>query len=221
MILSIKKTSAILLLLSGMISLGTSVPDRPMMVYFLGDSIPRRSCEPEGYITQLRHIIDSTGRGRKYNLSCAGEDGNTIADISLRLDRDIISHQPDMVFILIGANDACQRMNPISFERTYDSIIQRLLSTGAQIVICTPMCISEKTKHDSPKDRHLDRLVRLVRDIALRNKCQLCDIRKTYLDLIHSDNSHHIRKNILTTDGIHPNRHGSLIIAQEMSGFLR
>ena len=221
MILNIKKKSPILLLLAGMICLSSTTPDRPMMVYFLGDSITRMGSEPDGYITQLKHLIDSTGRGRKYNLSCAGEDGNTLSDLALRLDRDIISRQPDIVFILIGVNDAYKGSDTDKFLHTYDTIIQHLRSIGTQVIICTPMCISERKKQDSPKDKRLDRLAYIVRDIAAKYKCELCDIRKAYLELKHSDKIYSSQKVKLTTDGIHPNHRGSQIIAQEMSKFLK
>lgn len=42
----------------------------------------------------------------------AGEDGNTVLNLLHRLDRDVLSYEPDAVFITVGGNDAISYSQP-------------------------------------------------------------------------------------------------------------
>ena len=183
--------------------------------------------DPKGYITQVRHILDTTGRSYKFNLMNAGVGGNKIYDLYLRLDNDVISKQPDIVFIFVGVNDVMAKFtthtgtDPDRFEHFYDTIIKKVKANGSQVILCTPLCFGEKKDRKNLQDADLDKYAQLVRDIAKRNSVPLCDLRKMFLEYIQVHNPSNKVSGILTTDRVHPNDLGNVLIAQEMAKFLR
>ncbi|HEY6899950.1 MAG TPA: GDSL-type esterase/lipase family protein, partial [Puia sp.] len=122
---------------------------KPQKVIFFGDSITQQGAKPGGYITRMRDALAKAGN-TNYELVGAGVGGNKIYDLYLRMDEDVLSQNPDIVFIYIGVNDVWHKASygtgtdPDKFEKFYAAIINKLLDKHIRVILCTPAVIGEK-----------------------------------------------------------------------------
>lgn len=72
--------------------------------------------DAQGWFSILRHVLEISTEKANFNFINAGLSYNTTAEALRRIDRDVIVHEPDWVFIALGTFDA-QRLN-IAPERT-------------------------------------------------------------------------------------------------------
>lgn len=119
-------------------------------IIFFGDSITQAGVAPNGYITLLQQMLTKNGRDKAFELVGAGIGGNKVYDLYLRLEEDVLSKKPDLVFIYVGINDVWHKRSfgtgtdPDKFEKFYNRIIEKIQAAGAKVVICTPTVVGEK-----------------------------------------------------------------------------
>ena len=63
----------------------------------------------------------------------AGVSGNTTSDALLRLDRDVLTHNPKLVIITLGANDYFHGMYKGETIANMEKIIERIKEHGAMV----------------------------------------------------------------------------------------
>ena len=191
-------------------------------VIFFGDSITEAGVKPGGYITVLGDLMKQRGMDNNFELQGAGIGGNKIYDLYLRADDDVISKKHDVVVIWVGVNDVWHKSmygtgtDQDKFEKFYDVLIKKLRAANADVIICTPAAIGEKTDFTNSQDGDLNQYSQIIRGIAQKNNCRLVDLRKVFLDYNLSNNKDNIRQGILTTDGVHLNEKGNSVVAEEM-----
>jgi lysophospholipase L1-like esterase len=190
-------------------------------VIFFGDSITEAGVKPGGYITVLgdqlkQQAIDG------YELQGAGIGGNKVYDLYLRLEDDVINKKPDIVVIWVGVNDVWHKSmygtgtDPDKFEKFYTAIIKKLQNNHAQVILCTPAAIGEKTDFTNSQDGDLNQYAQIIRGIAQKNNCKLLDLRKIFLAYNLENNKTNQPSGTLTTDGVHLNEKGNELVANEM-----
>src|SRR5262245_17306167 len=100
-------------------------------VIFFGDSITAQGAKPGGYIVKMKDALAKKGV-TDYELIGAGIGGNKVYDLYLRMDDDVLSQNPDIVFIWIGVNDVWHKAmfgtgtDADKFEKFYTAIINKL-----------------------------------------------------------------------------------------------
>lgn len=65
----------------------------------------------------------------------AGVSGNTTYDAFLRLDKDVLSHNPSLVVVELGGNDLLLNEKSDVTKKNLDLIVSKIKPTGAKIVI--------------------------------------------------------------------------------------
>ncbi len=70
-----------------------------MKIVFLGDSLTWGGYGGN-FVDEVRRLLPD------HEIINAGEGGNTVLNLLRRLERDVLSHQPDAVFVMVGGNDA-------------------------------------------------------------------------------------------------------------------
>jgi lysophospholipase L1-like esterase len=106
--------------------------------------------------------------------------------------------------------------DPDKFEKFYQAIIDRLKAEQIRVVLCTPAVIGEKKDFSNPQDGDLNAYSNIIRHIASTNNLSLVDLRKTFLEYNLVNNSTNVNKGVLTSDGVHLNEKGNLLVAQQM-----
>ena len=196
-------------------------------VIFFGDSITQAGVAPNGYITLLQQMLVKNGRDKGFDLVGAGIGGNKVYDLYLRLEEDVLSKKPDLVFIYVGINDVWHKRSfgtgtdPDKFEKFYNRIIEKIQAAGAKVVICTPTVVGEKKGFVNELDGDLNKYAEIVRKIAKNKNVELIDLHKNIIDYINKHNPEDKNSGILTTDGVHMNDDGNRFLAEQFWGYIK
>ncbi len=177
----------------------------PKRVIFFGDSITQMGMEPGGYIDLMTGMLKAKNQEDRFELIGAGIGGNKVYDLYLRLEEDVLSKKPDIVFIFVGVNDVWHKTwgtgtDADKFELFYRALIHKIRAAGAEVILCTPAVVGEKTDFSNSLDGDLNKYSGIVRNLAKEEKCTL-------------DN---LEQGILTTDGVHLNPTGNKMVADAM-----
>lgn len=207
----------------GIMVLTMSMTKKPKKVIFFGDSITQQGAKGDGYINLLKKQVDSN----KFQLTGAGIGGNKVYDLYLRIEDDVLSKKPDLVFVYVGINDVWHKLGARTgtdydkYLKFYQAIINKLLASGSKIVLCTPSVIGEKKDGSNEVDADLNKYAEGIRGLAAKNNLPLCDLRKAFMDYEAKHNSEDKEKGILTTDKVHLNPAGNQLVAQQMLPFIK
>ncbi|MCR6720908.1 MAG: SGNH/GDSL hydrolase family protein [Chitinophagaceae bacterium] len=195
---------------------------KPKKVIFFGDSITQAGAQTGGYIKLIDSICQKEGRAADFEFVGKGIGGNKVTDLYLRLERDVLDLKPDVVIIYIGINDVWHKSgagtgtDADKFLQFYQTIIDKLKAAGIKVILCTPSVIGERTDFSNQQDGDLNLYANNIRELASKNGLQLIDLRKSFLDYNFKNNPTNADRGILTTDRVHLNAQGNLLVAQEM-----
>ena len=202
-------------------------PNAKKKVIFFGDSITelgvmKNARSGTGYILKLDSMLRIQKKQHEYELVGSGISGNKVYDLYLRLEDDVLSKNPDIVFIYVGVNDVWHKSllgtgtDPDKFEKFYQAIISKLKARNIKIVLVTPAVVGEKTDMSNPLDGDLNRYSNIIRELAQKNNLPVVDLRKKVLDYLKDHNPKNAEKEILTYDRVHMNDKGNQFIADQM-----
>jgi lysophospholipase L1-like esterase len=192
----------------------------PIKIVFFGDSITQQGVKPGGYVHQIQTAIAQKYPG-KYEAIGAGIGGNKVYDLYLRMD-EMLQHKPEIVVIYIGVNDVWHKTShgtgtdPDKFLRFYERIIKDLKAKNIRVVLATPAVIGERHDASNPQDGDLNYYSQMIRELASKEKLDLVDLRKAFLDYSLKNNPADAEKGILTTDRVHLNEQGNTLVAERM-----
>ena len=205
-----------------LIILTAFMPQKKTRVIFFGDSITQLGADRGGYITRIDSMCRLENLSDRYEFIGAGVSGNKVYDLYLRMDSDVLAKNPDIVFIYIGVNDVWHKTrtgtgtDADKFERFYQAILDKLKARNIKAVLCTPAVIGEKTDYSNEQDGDLNQYSQIIRNIAAKNKLQLIDLRKIFLDYNLKNNPANKESGILTRDRVHLNPTGNQLVADTM-----
>ena len=218
-------------------------------VVFLGDSITEAGIYDKevgvpsgdtliypkytGFITLLKKDIEDD-----IELIGKGVSGNKVSNLLERYKKDVLSLNPDIVFIYIGINDVWHKYSfgtgtdIIFYENGLRKIIADLKNKGARVILCTPTVIGENkgefTLVNEFKDIEtmeimngdLDAYSDVIRKLSSELNTDLLDLREIFMNYISENNPNNESSGITTYDGVHLNDLGNKLIADEMLRFI-
>ena len=209
--------------------------NQPSKIVFLGDSITQQGEDFEdGFISLIRQNLSED----KFELIGKGISGNKVSDLLTRYKSDVLDLNPDLVFIYIGINDVWHKYDFGTgsdidlYEKGLRAIISDIKSLGSKIVLCTPTVIGENTgdfelgnqfKNVETMEKmngDLDTFSDVVRKLSNEYETELLDLRKIFMDYLAENNINNDAAGILTTDGVHLNKQGNKLIADQMIKFI-
>ncbi len=187
-------------------------------IAFLGDSITQGGARPNGYVRLIDEALAKNHPGRGVKILYAGISGNRVPDLQKRLDRDVLSKKPTLVFIYIGINDVWHslrgRGTPADeYQAGLCDLIAKIRGAGAKVVLATPSVIGEKLDGSNPLDKMLDDYAQISRKVARETGVTLCDLHRQFADYLKKNNSDNKERGVLTTDGVHLNAAGNRFVA--------
>jgi lysophospholipase L1-like esterase len=195
---------------------------RKKRIVFFGDSITEQGMRYGGYIKVLQQMLVNAGIEEDYELAGAGISGDKIYDLYLRMAEDVLSKGADIVVIFVGINDVEHKFSTLTgtditrFEAFYIAIIDKLLSVGIKVVLCTPAVIGEHAMFATKEDEEIELYSGVIRELALKYELPLVDLRKAFVDYNLVNNVEFKEQGILTTDKVHLNDRGNQLVAEEM-----
>ena len=186
-----------------------------------------------GFITLLKKDIEDD-----IELIGKGVSGNKVSNLLERYKKDVLSLNPDIVFIYIGINDVWHKYSfgtgtdIIFYENGLRKIITDLKNKGARVILCTPTVIGENkgefTLVNEFKDIEtmeimngdLDAYSDVIRKLSSELNTDLLDLREIFMNYISENNPNNESFGITTYDGVHLNDLGNKLIADEMLRFI-
>ncbi len=196
-------------------------PVQKAKVVFFGDSITQAGVNKGGYIDLIQQAIVQQSRAGNYELIGAGIGGNKVYDLYLRMEEDVLAHNPEIVVIYVGINDVWHKTSGTGtdqdkFEKFYVAIIKKLQAKNIKVFICTPTVIGELKDNANPQDKDLNAYSDVIRRIAGMYNCKLIDLRKAFTDYEEANNKDNSESGLLTTDRVHLTAAGNRLVADEM-----
>jgi lysophospholipase L1-like esterase len=177
----------------------------PVLIAAFGDSITQGVMEygriaPELVYHRLLQLrLQETFPLTTFSTLNAGVSGTTAPQALARLQRDVISHHPDLVLVAFGANDCLEgKAGEQDFRTALTTIVQRVRSeTEADVVLLTPPMLADR-KTDLIHPGHeamVDPILRaqtggqvasyaaIVRAVAAQERVALADIQQAWREL--------------------------------------
>jgi lysophospholipase L1-like esterase len=136
------------------------------------------------------------------------------------LEEDVLKTNPDVVVIYVGVNDVWHKTllgtgtDADKFEKFYAAIVEKLQDKNIKLILCTPAVIGERTDNSNQQDGDLNLYSQIIRSLAEKYRCSLCDLRKAFLEYNLKNNATNNEKGILTTDRVHLNEKGNQLVAE-------
>jgi lysophospholipase L1-like esterase len=172
-----------------------------------------------GYIDLLNNRIANNGQSNQYELLGAGIGGNKIYDLYLRLEKDVLNKNPDVVVVWVGVNDVWHKSlmgtgtDYDKFALFYDAVVQKMQAKGAKVILVTPAVIGERNDQSNPQDGELNLYSNWIRQYAAQKNIALVDCRKLFLEYSIKNNPKQVDMGLLTYDRVHLNDAGNQLVA--------
>lgn len=183
---------------------------QPVKIVCLGDSVTGiyyhtggLRAYPEMIAVGLKNL-DSRSQVTVIN---AGISGNTTDQGLARLEKDVLSHQPDLVTVMFGLNDLA-RSSKETYQANLKAIITRCRTTGAEVLLCTPNGIIENSGR--PRAR-LEEFNQAMKDVGEETSTPVCDVYAAY-ESVRAQSPLEFR--LMCSDDIHPNMTGDKLNAE-------
>lgn len=192
-----------------------------MKILFYGDSVTecnRDFNDPlnlgDGYAMYTAESLKSAFEESNLEFLNRGISGNRTIDLVDRLENDVIAHNPDIVTILIGVNDAWRRFDmndPTSaeqFRNNYETVLKRIKTeTNSKIIILEPFLIYGMGRDEYRVD--LNEKIDVTRILAKK----YADYYIPLDGILAAASLEYDDITCISADGIHPAEEGKKIIA--------
>lgn len=185
---------------------------KPKNVAFFGDSITQYGWEQEkGYVKQVVELLDENGI--IITPIPAGRCGHTSFDLLERMDRDVLSKNPDIMFFMGGLNDIWLNKGTFSdYQNNISQIIKKAQDKNIKIIMMNLTIIGENT--DSSMNKTIDKYNEFLSDFAKEHSILLIDLNSEMKNALKNKKS---ASNLLTKpDGVHLNERGNTLIARKI-----
>lgn len=171
----------------------------------------------DGHVSLINACLTGLAPESQIMVVNKGVNGNTILDLKKRWQKDVIDIRPDWVSIMIGINDVWRHYDAVLqqieqvdekvFEETYDELIKMTKPTVKGMVIMSPFMIEPDLSDDMRKKLDIYRAI--ARKTAEKHNLIYIDVQKKMDAFTESLSSY-----ILSSDRVHPNLSGHVIIAK-------
>jgi lysophospholipase L1-like esterase len=182
-------------------------------VAFLGDSITQGgAASPGGYVRLVESGLSS--QGVKINVIPAGVSGNKSNQMLERLEKDVLSKKPTWMTLSCGVNDVWHGEKGVpldAYKTNITAILDRCQQAGVKVLILTATQI--KLPVTNPENTKLADYNAFLREIARARGLPLADLNAAMADEQAALENAGVKR-VLTTDGVHMNLYGNLMMAK-------
>ncbi len=166
----------------------------------------------------------------------AGVAGNTSTELLARIDKDVLSLNPDLVIVMVGTNDMLnsRKMTTCNaYASNLDAIVKQLKNNNTEVLLLSPPPVDEQylfERHDKNLFHELpnvkmDSVRNIVARTARENQVYFVDIFQEFSNLNLPKHNRDLfimnPANSGTRDGVHPTRLGYFFIAEHVFRFLK
>ncbi|WP_261129040.1 GDSL-type esterase/lipase family protein [Bacillus sp. Marseille-Q3570] len=169
-----------------------------------GDSISARN---EGYVNPIL-TTKLSSKLKDFEIINSGVAGDNTFDALKRIEKDVVNHNPDIVTILFGANDAAFH-KMIDLKSYENNLIKIIHSTSPKkTILISPSPVDEE-KQFARNNRILSKYALIVRKVDETNGSYFIDF---FTEMLVQDHFQEILEG-LENDGLHFGDKGYDILA--------
>lgn len=163
------------------------------------------------HIKRLQDALPQKYPSIEWELINSGANGDTTMDALSRLNRDVISHNPDIVIILFGSNDSSfdefQYKMPELFRKNLEKIVSEIKNhkTGSELnngfslpVLMTPPPVADIGFFAYTTNDRIIKYSNIIRETAKKFECPLFDFYNFVMEKTNGD-----FEDYLQFDGLH------------------
>lgn len=103
------------------------------------------STRENAYPAQLEAILRQRLPGVPLRVLNRGTGGDTVRQMMVRLEKDVIAADPDLVIWQTGTNDALRRIDLNQFEDMTEDGLDRMRASGADVMLMEPQYLPQDT----------------------------------------------------------------------------
>lgn len=194
----------------------------PITALFTGDSITDmcRRTDPSGYLGAgyVRRVAEMAATSEPaIKVINTGISGDRTTDLLARWDADVIERRPDVLTIMIGANDMWRRydaglpMSADEFEANYSTLLDRSRAELdlSRIVIMEPFLVPLTDEQAGWLGEDLEAKIQVAGDLADRYGATLIRLQDIFTERAAAEGAASV-----IDDGVHPSAGGHELIAQ-------
>lgn len=182
-------------------------------IAFMGDSITAGgAASPGGYVRLVASGL--AAHGIDITVIPAGVSGNKSDQMLARLDNDVLNKKPTWMTLSCGVNDVWHGARGVpldAYKTNITAILDRCQQAGVKVVILTATQI--KLPVTSPENVKLADYNAFLRETAQARNLPLADLNAAMAAEQASLEKAGIKR-VLTTDGVHMNLFGNLMMAK-------
>jgi len=215
-----KKFFGLATLIAAALFVGCATAPQPLIkngdtVAFLGDSITELGASnPNGYCNLV--VRDLAARGVNVTPVFAGISGHKSNQMLERVERDVISHHPQVVFVSCGVNDVWHGANGVElpdYQRNMTELVDKLVASGAQVIILNSTLIGEDAAGEN--NVKLDKYNAFLAELAREKSLPIADLNGAMKAAIAAKvATGKSAGTLLTVDGVHMNDVGNKMMAE-------
>lgn len=186
---------------------------KELKIAFLGDSITYLGWDlPYGYVNETVKILNR--EGFKITPFPAGVCGNITKDMLKRMDNDVLSHNPDIMFFMGGINDIWLKNEKVEkYRKNVEKIVDKAQKNKVEVIIINLSILTEDA--DDIKNKEISKYNKMLEKISQEKNVQLIDINTALWEEIKK----HKKQGCIVTvdDGVHLNKKGNKILADKVT----
>jgi lysophospholipase L1-like esterase len=183
---------------------------QPVRVVCFGDSVTGvyyHTGSRRAYTDMLGIALRKSVDNAQVEMINAGISGHTTVNALTRIDKDVLSHEPDLVTVMFGLNDMV-RVPLDDYRANLKTIVAKCREIGAEVVLATPNNVVTSSGRPTEK---LITYCEVVREVGRELSVPVCDCYRE-MDGLRARNEFAWR--LLMSDAIHPNMDGHKVMAE-------
>jgi lysophospholipase L1-like esterase len=174
----------------------------PQKIVCLGDSIT----DGHTYPLLVRQALTEAGQPVPVIVN-AGVGGDTAAGMRKRLERDVLSHKPNLVTLSVGINDVLRKVKVEDYEADVTAIAERLKAEKVPLLIMTTSILVGK---HAEADARLADFNAALRRVAEKYGCKVAEVNKAMRE------AHDAGQQLLMPDDVHLNFDGYRVMTRAL-----
>jgi acyl-CoA thioesterase I len=179
----------------------------PVKLIALGDSLTQGWMARKGFLDFLSEMLQKKYPKCRVAIINRGIPGDTAEGGLYRLRNDVLDHDPDLVFIQFGLNDAFTGVNPGRFEATIQAIVEQVRNdSDAEILIITSVPVLFE-RMDEIADAFYGRL----EAVASREGLAIVRVHRYWMEKIEQGLDFN---SLVQGDRVHPSVEGYRLMAE-------
>lgn len=217
--------------------------NRSPVIAFLGDSVTQGCFEiyrdgellrtvfdsANGYAERTKRVLAMLYPETSLSIINAGINGGSAANGALRLDRDVLCHDPDLVVVCFGLNDCNDdSVEAADYAASLREIFQKIHAAGKEVVFMTPNMMNTYIPHTVTDDYakvlgklfaerqnngYFDAFIEAARAVCREEKVPVCDCYRLWKSM----NEQGVDTTALLSNGLnHPTREMHDLFAWEL-----